>query len=90
MPRRKRSNLSYYSRVAKRRRLARSQESNAEKQMRLSEDRQRHALTRSLETSSERESRLFADRKRHPLSRASKIYTQSRLSADHELNILKT
>ncbi|KAF9809323.1 hypothetical protein SFRURICE_006796, partial [Spodoptera frugiperda] len=70
--------------VAKHRRLARSQESNAERQMRLSEDRQRHALTRSLETSSERESRLFADRKRHALSRASKTYneTQSRLSAD--------
>ncbi|XP_045511060.1 uncharacterized protein LOC123705982 [Colias croceus] len=89
MPRRK-SNLSQCSRNAKRIRLIRSQESEEDREARLSASQEHQARFRAAETSTQRESRLSSNRSRIMTIRNREIseHREARLSTDREAHAL--
>ncbi|GBP33268.1 Zinc finger protein 821 [Eumeta japonica] len=89
MPR-KRSNLSQYSRNAKRMRLVRSQETEEDREARLTSSQEHQARLRATETSAQRESRLSSQRSQTEATRIRESMEQreARLFTDREAHAL--
>ncbi|GBP82283.1 hypothetical protein EVAR_86637_1 [Eumeta japonica] len=89
MPR-KRSNLSQYSRNAKRMRLVRSQETEEDREARLTSSQERQARLRATETSAQLESRLSSQRSQTEATRIRESMKQreARLFTDREAHAL--